>query len=83
MFRSLSILIVSPGRATGVLALEIHHSPNGPVSSLTTARDAARQARASGDQSDARVVVKDGLFAMTEAVVFEPRDRAITLEAAV
>ena len=68
--------------ASSALALEIRVAPDGPVSSLAAARDAVRAAREKGDSSPARVVVADGLYSHTEAVVFEPRDGGVTYEAA-
>jgi hypothetical protein len=63
-------------------ALEIQLAPGGSVSSLSAARDAVRQARAGGDQSEARVVVSEGTYPLNEAVTFEAQDSAVAYEAA-
>lgn len=79
MFRSFLAIAVATSTAS---ALEVHLSPQGPLTSLSAARDAIRQARADGDRSDARVVIADGTYAQTEAVLFEPRDSNVRYEAA-
>ena len=63
-------------------ALDVHVSLDGPVSTLAGARDAVRAAREKGDTSAARVVISNGTYALTEAVVFEPRDSGVSYEAA-
>ncbi len=68
--------------ASSALALEIRVAPDGPISSLAAARDAVRAAREKGDASPARVVVSDGVYSLTAAVVFEPRDGGVSYEAA-
>lgn len=79
MFRRLLIFIASAGAAS---ALEVQLSPSGSIASLAAARDAVRQARAGGDQSDARVILSGGTYALTEPVVFEPQDSRVSFEAA-
>ncbi|MEK0448646.1 MAG: hypothetical protein RL088_914 [Verrucomicrobiota bacterium] len=76
--RSLLFLLA----ASSALALEIRVSPDGPVNSLVAARDAVRAAREKGDASAVRVIVGEGTYAITEPVVFEPRDGGVTYEAA-
>ncbi len=79
MFRALLFLLTA---ASTAVAIEISVSSAGPITSLAVARDAVRQARAGGDQSAARVVVADGIYALTEPVVFEPQDSGLSFEAA-
>ncbi|MEQ1851672.1 MAG: right-handed parallel beta-helix repeat-containing protein, partial [Chthoniobacteraceae bacterium] len=55
---------------------------DGAVTSLAGARDAVRAARAAGDTSEVRVIFAAGTYAMTEPVVFEPRDSGVIYEAA-
>ncbi len=53
----------------------------GAVSSLAAARDAVRAARAAGDTSEVRVIFTAGTYAITEPVIFEPRDSGVSYEA--
>lgn len=55
---------------------------NGPVASLTGARDAVRKVRAAGGRGTVRVVFAGGEYAFTEPVVFEPQDGGVSYEAA-
>jgi hypothetical protein len=79
MFRIALSLFVFTAAAC---ALELRVSPEGTLASLAAARDAVRAARMSGDQSDARVIIADGIYPLTEPVVFEPQDSRVTYEAA-
>ena len=48
---------------------------DGPVATLTRARDLIRQWKSSGDLDEAvRVVIADGVYEITEPLVLEPRD---------
>jgi hypothetical protein len=63
-------------------ALTIDLKPDGPVSTLAAARDAARAARAAGSKEAIVVRIADGVYPLSEAVVFEPQDSGVTYEAA-
>src|SRR5688500_329350 len=65
-----------------VHALTIELKPDGNISNLSAARDAARKARADGDQGTITVRVADGVYPLTDPVVFEPQDSDVTYEAA-
>ncbi len=52
---------------------------DGPLATLTGARDAARKLKAQGP---VRVIVGDGQYEMTEPLVIEPEDSGISFEAA-
>ncbi len=54
---------------------------DGAQATFAGARDAVRRAREAGDASDARVVFAAGTYAISEAVVFEPRDSRVSYEA--
>jgi len=57
-------------------AADVRMSPNGPVNSLTAARDAARKLKAT------RIIVGDGQYTLTEPLVLGPEDSGISFEAA-
>lgn len=63
-------------------ALTIDVKPEGPVSDLAAARDAARKARADGEQGVIAVRIADGTYSLTEPVTFEPRDSNVAYIAA-
>src|SRR5258708_6201866 len=69
-------------------ALTLNVSPTGDLNSLAAARDAIRARKAQGAlNEDVHVVIADGVYALAEPVVFEPRDSGtaehpITYEAA-
>jgi hypothetical protein len=63
-------------------AATIELIPSGPVSTLAAARDAVRKARAEGENGPITVRVADGVYPLTEAVIFEPQDSDVTYEAA-
>ncbi|MDB6151887.1 MAG: hypothetical protein JWL90_340, partial [Chthoniobacteraceae bacterium] len=77
LYRSLLTLLVlaAPARA-----VTIDLKPETPVSTLAAARDAARKARADGQPVVVRIA--DGVYPLSEPVVFEPRDSGVTYEAA-
>ncbi len=78
-----AMLLSLPGLAT-----TIEVSPNGPLSSLSAARDAVRELRAKGPLTEpVRVVIADGVYPLAEPVQFTPADSGtaecpITYEAA-
>lgn len=47
---------------------------DGPVASLSGARDAVRRLRAAGDSGPVEVIFADGRYPLTETVVFGPQD---------
>lgn len=47
---------------------------DGPAASLAGARDAVRRLRSEGEEGTIRVEFADGVYPMTEAVVFTPQD---------
>ncbi|HEY3902238.1 MAG TPA: right-handed parallel beta-helix repeat-containing protein [Chthoniobacter sp.] len=53
-----------------------------PISSLTAARDAARQVHATNPKEPVTVQVADGTYAITDPITFEPQDSNVTYEAA-
>lgn len=60
---------------------------DGPVASLAAARDAVRRLKASGVEGPIRVVIAEGVYPITEPVVYTPHDSGapdgpITYEAA-
>jgi hypothetical protein len=59
--------------ATGA---EISVSPDGPIATLTAARDAVRALRASGEQGDVDVVIQDGTYVLDETLIFGLEDSA-------
>ncbi len=63
-------------------ALTIDLAPDGKISSLAAARDAARQARAAGEKGAITVRITAGEYPLTEAVIFEPQDSGVIYEAA-
>ena len=66
-------------------ALTVRVAPDGKdgsETSLAGARDAVRRARDAGDKSEARVIFSAGTYAITEPVVFEPRDSGVSYETA-
>ena len=63
-------------------ALTLDLQPDGPIPSLAAARDAVRKARADGEKEAITVRVADGVYPLTEAVVFEPQDSDVIYEAA-
>ena len=77
--RLVLLLVAFAGSA---FALEIHVSPDGTVNSLSAARDAARKARAAGEKDAIVVRIADGVYPISEPVVFEPQDSAVSYEAA-
>ena len=68
--------------AASAHALTIDLAPDGPVSSLASARDAARKARTAGEKAAITVRIAAGEYPLTEPVVFEPQDSGVTYEAA-
>jgi hypothetical protein len=66
----------------GATALTIDLQPNSPIANLAQARDAARKARADGEQGEIFVRIADGVYPFTEPVTFEPQDSRVTYEAA-
>ncbi|NBO66510.1 MAG: hypothetical protein EBU88_16975, partial [Acidobacteria bacterium] len=55
--------------------------PDGPISTLTEARDAVRQAREQGDRSHATVVVESGSYVLDRPLILEAIDSDLTFEA--
>lgn len=49
-------------------------APDGPLATLIGARDAVRRAKAAGEAGPIRVVVRDGVYPITEPIVFGPED---------
>ena len=68
--------------AASAHALTIDLKPDGPVSSLAAAREAARQARAAGEKGAITVRIAAGEYPLTEPVIFEPQDSGVSYEAA-
>lgn len=61
----------------------INVAPNGPIKSLTEARDAVRAARANdGPNQPVRVIFQSGVYALPEAVTFASQDSSVSYEAA-
>ena len=56
-------------------ATTLEVSPDGPLKSLQAARDAIRALKAKGPLAEpVRVVVADGVYRMSEPLVFTPED---------
>lgn len=51
-------------------------SPGGTVGTLSAARDAVRELRASGEKGDIDVVIQDGVYTLDQTLVFGPEDSA-------
>lgn len=82
MHRSLilSILCLS---ATALNAdIEISISKDGPITSLTQARDAIRAKRQAGEQGNAVIEVSSGRHEQSEALILEAQDSNLTIRAA-
>jgi len=73
---SLFLLIAIAGCAT---AAEVRMSPDGPLNSLTAARDAVRKLKA---ERPVRIIVGDGRYTVTEPLVLTAEDSGISFEAA-
>ncbi len=65
---------------SGQIAQPNAQGTDGPVATLTRARDILRQKKT--DQGPSRVVVADGRYLMTEPFVLAPEDSAVICEAA-
>jgi hypothetical protein len=63
-------------------AAPIEVSPNGPIPTLAAARDAVRKARTDGEKGPITVRVAEGVYPLTDAIVFEPQDSNVIYEAA-
>jgi hypothetical protein len=74
MIRPLLILFALLGLTS---AADIELSPEGPIQTPLAARDAARKA-----PKPARIVVKDGVYEVTEPLQLGPEDSQVTWEAA-
>ncbi|MEO6739775.1 MAG: right-handed parallel beta-helix repeat-containing protein [Chthoniobacteraceae bacterium] len=55
---------------------------DGAQATFAGARDAVRKARDAGDKSGGKVIFSEGTYAITEPVIFEPRDSGVSYEAA-
>jgi hypothetical protein len=66
--------------STHAATLEL--KPGTAISSLTAARDAARQAHATNPKEPVTVQIADGTYPISEAITFEPQDSNATYEAA-
>lgn len=67
--------------AGAVHAATIDVKPDSPIASLAQARDAARKSREAGETAPIVVRVADGVYPLTDPVVFEPRDSNVSYEA--
>lgn len=76
MHRLLSVLLAF---AVPVPALEITVAPDGPVRTLSEARDAIRQARQSGNTEPATIVLPEGITELTQPLLIETEDSNLTL----
>jgi hypothetical protein len=62
-------------------AATLEVSPQGPIASLTAARDAIRALRAKGDNSPATVLLRGGVYRLPETFVLTPQDSDVTYAA--
>lgn len=76
--RAETLLYVSPAgsdRWSGRLEAPLPDQSDGPLASLTGARDAIRRLKSEGKLAGpSRVVVADGDYLLTEPIVFQPQD---------
>jgi len=70
-------LYVSPGGAERGAGTQAQ-----PLGSLAAARDKVRELRAAGTQGPVTVIVKGGVYRLTETLVLEPRDSQVTYQGA-
>ena len=75
------ILAFCPQLARALTVRVAPDGKDGAETSLAGARDAVRRARDAGDQSEVRVIFTAGTYAITEPVIFEPRDSGVSYEA--
>jgi hypothetical protein len=68
--------------ASCVLAASIDLKSDSPIANFVQARDEARKLREGGDAEPVVVRVADGVYPLTDPIVFEPRDSGVTYEAA-
>ena len=78
MIRTLACLLAIAGLPAAA-AVTLRISPDGPLTSLAAARDAARSARQPGEL--VRVTIADGVYPLTETVVFTREDSGSIYEA--
>src|SRR5258708_5249083 len=74
------VLLFASFASARALTLELR--PGTAISDLAAARDAARQAHVVGTTEPITVRIADGIYPLTEPVVFEPLDSGVTYEAA-
>ena len=70
MLRWLALLITAAAFAQTTITI----SPDGPIRSLTEARDAARAKRRSGTTGTITIVIKSGTYFLAETLVLTPED---------
>ena len=78
----LACVLLAAGFLSSARAVTIEMKPGGAVSTLAAARDAARRARPSESHETITVTIADGVYPLSEAVVFEPQDSFVTYSAA-
>ncbi|MCK5921726.1 MAG: hypothetical protein KAG66_12345, partial [Methylococcales bacterium] len=78
----LSIAICFVVEIASAAPVTLHVKPDGPISSLTQARDEIRKQRAAGEKLEFRVIISDGTYSTTEAIAFSPQDSRTKYEAA-
>lgn len=78
----LSVLLLLDICAVSSAETTLHVSHEGPLHSLTDARNEIRQLRGSRPQEAFRVIIADGVYRIDEPLVFEPRDGNVIYEAA-
>ncbi|MDF7801308.1 right-handed parallel beta-helix repeat-containing protein [Pontiellaceae bacterium B1224] len=77
--KPLKIIIIgcAVGLTAGIVsAREIMVEPGGKLATLPAARDAVRAMRAAGETGDIDVILKDGVYALEETVIFGLEDSA-------
>jgi len=75
------LLMLAAGGSPGAGEV-LNVSPDGPLASLTAARDAVRKLRSTGLIGRVRIVIADGTYRLSEAFTLAPEDSDVTYEAA-
>lgn len=74
------ILLAICGLPAAAVTLTV--SPNGPLSTLATARDKVRALRRAGERQPVTIVVQGGTYFLSQPLVLKPEDSGVTYTAA-
>lgn len=83
LFRSMKVSTILLFLSLGLhAAVEYEVSPQGRYKTIQDARDAVRELRSSGDESEVHVVIRGGDYVVEESIVFGSGDRNTVYRAA-